>query len=161
MFRRHDDRLQQLNDELLAEDEEYTEEYEDEEYETYDSEDLDETDIADLLGEEDGDEASIPLFRNHANKYGDDLRNYANHYGKGSPMQFDDEDYEQDEDLYDDEFLYRDDYRRAKKDQKKARKAEIKAKRKERKGKLGLAILALIELIAIGGIIAWWISWIV
>lgn len=144
MFHKRDDRLQQLNEELLAEEEDYIEDYDGE----YDEE-LDEDDIAELLSEETDD--AEELF----------YRNYANRYGKGSPLRFDDEEYEEEDNLEDEEFLYQDDYRRAKKNQKKARRAEKKEKRKERKGKLGLAILALIELIAIGGIIAWWISWIV
>ena len=145
MFHKRNDRLQQLNEELLAEDEEYIEEYED----AYDGEELDEADIAGLLGEEE-DETDEHLYS----------RNYANRYRKGSALQFDESEYDEEDDLADEEFLYRDDFRRAKKQQRKARRAEKKAKRKERKGKLGLAILALIELIAIGGIIAWWISWI-
>ena len=155
MFHKRDDRLQQLNQELLAEEEDYIEDYEGE----YDEE-LDEDDIAELLSEDADDEEEL-FYRNHANGYGSEIRNYANRYGKGSPLRFDDEEYEEADTLEDEEFLYRDDYRRAKKNQKKARRAQKKEKRKERKGKLGLAILALIELIAIGGIIAWWISWIV
>ena len=157
MFHKRDDRLQRLNEELLAEEEEYIEDYEDE----YDEE-PDETDIAELLGEEEDEaEENTIFYRNHANGYGADIRNYTNRYGKGNPLQFDDEEYGEDDDLEDEEFLYRDDYRRAKKHQKKTKRAEKKAARKERTVKLGLAILALIELIAIGGIIAWWISWIV
>ena len=145
MFHKRNDRLQQLNEELLAEDEEYIEEYDEE----YDEEELDEADIAGLLGEEE-DETDEHLYS----------RNYANRYRSGNPLQFDEAEFNEEDDLADEEFLYRDDFRRAKKQQRKARRAEKKAKRKERKGKLGLAVLALIELIAIGGIIAWWISWI-
>jgi len=142
MFHKRDDRLQQLNEELLAE-----EEYEEEEYvEEFD--DLEEADIAGLLGEE-ADEEDEVFFRSHSSRY-----------SRGNPSVFDAEDFPEDDDLEDEEFLYRDDYRRAKKNQRKAIRAEKKAKRNERKGKLGLAILALIELIAIGGILAWWISWI-
>jgi len=156
MFHKRNDRLQRLNEELLAEEEEYTEEYEED---CEEDDDLDEADIADLLGEEADEEENAIFYRNHANSYGADLRNYANRYGRGSPAEFDDGDLEED-DLDDEEFLYRDDYRRAKKHQQKAKRAEKKAKRKERKGKLGLAVLALIELIAIGGILAWWASWV-
>ena len=135
MFQKRDDRLQQLNDELLAEEEEYIDQYEDE--------DLDEADLAELLGEEeDGDEL---LYRNH-----------ANYYGKGSPVFFDDEEFADEEELDDQEFLYQNDYKQAKKAKKKADKANRKDKRK----KLGLAIIALVELIAIVGIIAWWASWV-
>lgn len=157
MFHRNDDRLQRLNEELLAE-----EDFEEEEYEEYpDEEDeLDLEDIGQLLEEEETAEEQV-FYRNHANGYGADVRNFANRYGRGSQKQFDDEeDWEDDDDLEDEEFLYRDDFRRAKKNRRKAKRAEKKAKRKERKGKLGLALLALLELIAIGGIIAWWISWI-
>ena len=147
MFHKHDDRLQRLNEELLAEDEEYYEEEYDE------SDELSEADLAELLGEE---EEELPFFQNHANGYGRDIRNYANHYGKGSPTRFDDEDMQEYDDLEDEEFLYRDDYRSAKKTKKKADKADRKEKRK----KLGLAIIALLELIAIIGILVWWASWI-
>ena len=144
MFHKRDDRLQQLNDELLAEEDDYTEEYD-----AFEADELEEADIAELLGEEDETEEQ-KLYS----------RNYANRYKRGNPLQFEDTEFEEEEDLGDEEFLYRDDFRRAKKQQRKAKKAAKKERRKERKGKLGLAILALIELIAIGGIIAWWISWI-
>ena len=147
MFRKHDDRLQRLNEELLAEDEEYYEE-------EYEDTDLTEEDLAELLGEEEPEE-EIPFFQNHANGYGKEIRNYANHYGKGSPKQFD-YDTEEEETLEDEEFLFRDDYKTA----KKAKKKEERQERKEKRKKLGLAIIALIELIAIVGILAWWASWI-
>ena len=152
MFHKHDDRLRQLNEELLAEDEEYYEE----EYE--EAEDLTEEDLADLLGEE---EEQGPLFcRNAANGYGRDIRNFANQYGKGSPKEFDEDIFEDDEDLEDEEFLYRDDYRRAKKNKRKAKKEAKKVAKAEKKGGIGLMILAIIELTAIIGILAWWASWV-
>ena len=149
MFSKRNDRLQRLNDELLAEDEEYYEE-------EYEEEDPEETDLSEIL-EEDGEEEETELFyRNHSNNYGTDVRNYANRYGKGRPKVFDEDEYDEDEELDDEEFLYRDDYRRASRQKKKADRAN----RKENRKKLGLAIIALVELIAIGGIIAWWASWI-
>ena len=149
MFRKQDDRLRQLNEELLAEEEDY------EAYEEYEEDELDEDAIAELLGEEaDEQEEAEPFYRNHANGYGKEIRNYANRYGKGSPTRFDDEDFDEEE-LEDEEFLYREDFRKASKKKKKAERAQ----RKERRKKLGLAIIALVELIAIGGILAWWISW--
>ena len=149
MFHKHDDRLQRLNEELLAEDEEhYEEEYEE-------ADDLTEDSLAELLGEEEAEEE--PLFcRNAANGYGREIRNFANQYGKGSPKEFSDGYFDEDEDLEDEEFLYRDDYRRAKKHKKKAKK-EAKA---EKKGGIGLVLLAIIELTAIIGILAWWASWV-
>ena len=138
MFHKHDDRLQRLNEELLAEDEEYYEEEYDE------SDELSEADLAELLGEE---EEELPFFQNHANGYGRDIRNYANHYGKGSPTRFDDEDMQEYDDLEDEEFLYRDDYRHAKKHKKKEAP-------QQKKGGILWAVLAIIELIAIGGILA-------
>ena len=160
MFHKRDDRLQRLNAELLAEEEDdYTEE-DYEEYEEYDEDELDEAAIAELLGEETETQEEQLFYRNQANGYGSDIRNYANRYGRGNPTVFEDEEDAEADDLEDEEFLYRDDFRRAKKQQKKAKRAEKKAKRKERKGKLGLAILALIELIAIVGILAWWASWV-
>lgn len=150
MFRKHDDRLQRLNDELLAEEEDfYEEEYEDEDELSLDR-------IDELLGDEEDEEEQELFYRNHANGYGADVRNYANRYGKGSPSVFDDEDFEEEEDLEDEEFLYRDDYRKAKKNQKKRKKEE----KKQKKFSLGLMLIAIIELIAIGGIIAWWASWV-
>ena len=145
MFHKHDDRLQRLNEELLAEDEEYYGEEVDEE------EDLTEDDLAELLG---GEETEEPLFcRNHANGYGKDIRNFANQYGKGSPREFDTDDFGEEYDLEDEEFLYRDDYRQAKKHKKKEAP-------QQKKGGILWAVIAIIELIAIGGILAWWASWV-
>ena len=155
MFHKHDDRLRQLNEELLAEDEEYYEE------EYAEEDDLTAEDITDLLGEDEEEEEEAPLFcRNAANGYGRDIRNFANQYGKGSPKSFDEDIFEDDEDLEDGEFLYRDDYRRAKKNKRKAKKAAKKEARAEKKGGIGLVILAIIELTAIIGILAWWASWV-
>ena len=148
MFQKYDDRLQRLNEELLAEDEEYYEE----DCEASEYEELSEYDLEELLDEA---EEEIPDSREPVQT----VRNYANQYGKGRPKTFDADYFDEEEDLEDEEFLYRDDYRNARKHRKK-KKAE-KASRNGKKGGIGLVILAILELIAIGGIIAWWVSWVV
>ena len=133
--------LWRLQEQLLAEEEAAEEEYE-EEYEE-DSDDLDLDAIDELLSEEaDEEEEEQELFyRNHANGYGSQVRNYANRYGRGSPKEFD---YLEDEDeLSDEEYLFRDDYRKA----------------KRKKKNIGWVIIALLEVIAIGAIGLWWLSW--
>ena len=65
-------------------------------------------------------------------------------YKRGNPRKFDDDDFF--EDGFDDgDVLFRRDYK--------------KAKRKQRRKKLGLILLALVELSAIALLILWWTSW--
>ena len=151
MFRRKEnDDLQRLQRELLAaEDEDTTEldlealeeflgeetEYEADAQETY------EEYFDSQYEEEYTDE---PFYRNHANGYGSDVKNYANRYGKGSPKKFG-EDVEFDDTFDDSIAVYRDDYR--------------KAKKKKKRSNLGLVILAILEIIAIAAIALWWASW--
>ena len=138
MFHNRDKRLQDLNDELLAE-EDWLEEEEAEYEEEFDEDllteeyDFEEDAQVDFCEEDELEEP--PVYRNHANRY-----------GRGSPKVFDFDEYEEEEDLEDEDFLYRDDYK--------------KAKKKQKRGNLGLKILAILELIAIAAIAIWWMSWI-
>ena len=138
MFHNRDKRLQDLNDELLAEEEEWLEE-EEVDYEAEFDEDLlteefdfEENEEVDFCEE---DELEEPAYRN-----------YSNRYSRGSPKVFDFDEYEYEDDLEDEDFLYRDDYK--------------KAKKKKKRGNLGLKILAFLELMAIAAIAIWWLSWI-
>ena len=138
MFRKHDDSLQRLNEELLAE-EEYDEEEYEEEYEDYDEE------FAEASEEEEGSEETEDelFYRNHANGYGSGIRNYANRYGRGSPKAFD---YlGEEEELEDEAYLDRKGYR--------------KAGRKKNRKNLGWVIIAFLEVLAIAAIAVWWASW--
>ena len=65
-------------------------------------------------------------------------------YAKGNPKKFDDDDFFE-EGFDDGDVLFRRDYK--------------KAKRKQRRKKLGLFLLALVELSAIVLLILWWTSW--
>ena len=135
MFRRSDKELMDLQRELLAvEEEEYEEEIPEEDA---DYEDCFESDYEEEYDQE-------PFYRNHANNYGASVRNYANRYGRGSPKKFDDDDFF-DKGFDDEEVLYQKDYN--------------KAKRKKRRKFIGMLILAIAEIAAIGAIILWLLSW--
>ena len=152
MFRKksNDDKLWQLQQELLAVDDEEYEEFDEEDYEE-DLGDLTEPeeDEADTIEEYfDGDYADQeeePFYRNHANGYGEQVRNYANRYGRGSPKRFDDDDFFDEDDFADEDVLYKKDYK--------------KAKRKKRRQNFGLVILAILEIMGIAAILLWWASW--
>lgn len=151
MFRKknNDDKLWQLQQELLAVDEEEYEEFDEEDYEE-DLGDLTETeeDEADTIEEYfDGDYADQeeePFYRNHANDYGQQVKNFANRYGRGNPKKFDDDDFFE-EDFDDEDVLYQKDYR--------------KAVKKKKRQNFGLAVLAILELAAIIAIALWWMTW--
>ena len=152
MFKRKsDEELWKLQQELLAAEEEEFEE-----------EDLDLEDLEEYLEEtpeneeEEGYEGCFtsdyeeeygqePFYRNHANGYGDQVRNYANRYGRGSPKRFDDDDFFDEDDFADEDVLYKKDYK--------------KAKRKKRRQNFGLVILAILEIMGIAAILLWWASW--
>ena len=125
MFRRKDEKLWQLQKELLAVEEDYEEDYE-EEFEEQDYEDCFDSDYEEEYEQE--------AYRPH----------HINHYKKGNPKTFDDDDFF--EDGFDDEdVLYQKDYK--------------KAKRKKRRKTFGLLILAIAELAAICAILLWLASW--
>ena len=138
--KRQEEKLRALEQELWeAEEDTDEEEYEDEEYdEDWDDENPDEEDWDDEdeyveydLSEEEELENSFFGQRN-------------SRYAKGSPKRFSDKDFF--EDGFDDgDVLFRRDYK--------------KAKRKQRRKKLGLFLLALVELSAIALLILWWTSW--
>ena len=124
MFKRkYDEDLWQLQQELIAVEE-------DEEDEIYDEEDYEED-------WEDDEEEETEEFG---------LTDYVNSYKRGKPKKFTDKTFFE-RDIYDDDdVLYRKDYK--------------KAKRKKRRKALGLMILAILELVAIGAAILWFMSWI-
>ena len=139
MFHNRDNRLQHLNEELLAEEEEWLEE-EEVDYEAEFDEDLlteefdfEENEEVDFCEEDELEES--PVYRNHANRY-----------GRGSPKVFDFDDYEDEDVLDDEDYLYQRDYK--------------KAKKKKNRGNLGYVILAFLELIVIAAVGIWWLSWI-
>ena len=139
MFRRSDKELLDLQRQLLAVEEEEPEEEYEEEYEDIDEdyEDCFESDYEEEYDQE-------PFYRNHANNYGQSVKNYANRYGRGSPKKFDDDDFF-DEGFDNEDVLYRKDYK--------------KAQRKKRRKSFGLLILAIAEIVAIGYILLRVIEW--
>ena len=153
MFRKkNDEKLWQLQQELLAvEDEEELEEAPEEDlddFSDYMEDDLSEEEMEEeetietYMDSQYGDEE--PFYRNHANGYGQQVKNFANSYGRGNPKKFDDDDFF-DESFEDEDVLYQKDYR--------------KALKKKRRQNFGLAVLALLELVAIVAIALWWLTW--
>ena len=140
MFRKKsDEELWRLEQELIAAEGEQLEEEDPEE-------DPEEADYEDCFEEEYEEEYDQePFYRNHANGYGETVKNYANRYGRGSPRRFDDDDFFDESDFEDGDVLYRKDYK--------------KAKRKNRRQNFGLLVLAILELAGIAAIILWWLSW--
>ena len=140
--KRQEEKLRALEQELWeAEEETDEEEYEDEEYdEDWDDEDPDD-------GEEDWDDDDDYVEYDLSEE--EELENSffgqrSSHYKRGNPKKFHDNDFF--EDGFDDgDVLFRRDYK--------------KAKRKQRRKKLGLFLLALVELSAIVLLILWWTSW--
>ena len=134
MFRKKnsDEKLLQLQRELLAvEEEEYEEEIFDE-YPDQPEEAVQEDFEGDFTEEytDDGEE---------------EYPNFANRYGRGSPKRFDDIDFFDESDFEDEDVLYQKDYR--------------KAVKKKKRQNFGLVILAILEIIAIAAIALWWLSW--
>ena len=150
MFRKkNDEKLWQLQQELLAvEEEEYQEDFlEDEEDDLGELTETEEEEAGSIEEYFDGDYADQeeePIYRNHANGYGQQVKNFANSYGRGNPKKFDDDDFF-DESFEDEDVLYQKDYR--------------KALKKKRRQNFGLAVLALLELMAIVAIALWWLTW--
>ena len=130
MFRRSDRELLELEQELLAVE---AEEYEEDyEDEEYDDGEPDYEDCFESDYEEEYEQESF-------------CRNHASRYGRGSPKKFDDDDFF-DQGFDDGDVLYRKDYK--------------KAKRKKRRRTFGLLVLAVLELMAIGALLLWFMSWI-
>ena len=147
MFRKKsDEALWRLEQELIAAEEEELEE-EESDLEKYLEEEIsEEEDYEDCFESEYEEEYDQePFYRNHANGYGETVKNYANRYGRGSPRRFDDDDFFDEGDFEDGDVLYRKDYK--------------KAKRKKRRQNFGLLVLAILELAGIAAIILWWLSW--
>ena len=138
--KRQEETLRALEQELWeAEEDTDEEEYEDEEYdEDWDDEDPDEEDWDE---EDDCVEYDLSEEEELENSF---FGQRNSRYAKGNPKKFDDDDFF--EDGFDDgDVLFRRDYK--------------KAKRKQRRKKLGLFLLALVELSAIALLILWWTSW--
>ena len=66
-------------------------------------------------------------------------------YRRGNPKKFIDRDFFDDDDFADEDVLYRRDYK--------------KAKRKKRRKAFGLILLAILELVILGALILWFMSW--
>ena len=66
-------------------------------------------------------------------------------YRRGNPKKFTDRDFFDDDDFADEDVLYRRDYK--------------KAKRKKRRKAFGLILLAMLELVILGALILWFMSW--
>ena len=108
---------------------------EEDEYEEYD-EDPEDEDWEDYDEEEDDDteeeeEAVCPA--------------RLSRYRRGNPKKFTDRDVFDDDDFADEDVLYRRDYK--------------KAKRKKRRKAFGMILLAILELVILGALILWFMSW--
>ena len=66
-------------------------------------------------------------------------------YRRGNPKKFTDRDFFDDDEFADEDVLYRRDYK--------------KAKRKKRRKAFGMILLAILELIILGTLILWFMSW--
>ena len=66
-------------------------------------------------------------------------------YRRGNPKKFTDRDFFDDDEFADEDVLYRRDYK--------------KAKRKKRRKAFGLILLAILELVILGALILWFMSW--
>ena len=66
-------------------------------------------------------------------------------YRRGNPKKFKDKDFFDDDGFADEDVLYRRDYK--------------KAKRKKRRKAFGLILLAILELVILGALILWFMSW--
>ena len=66
-------------------------------------------------------------------------------YRRGNPKKFKDKDFFDDDGFADEDVLYRRDYK--------------KAKRKKRRKAFGLILLAILEIIILGALILWFMSW--
>ena len=66
-------------------------------------------------------------------------------YRRGNPKKFTDRDFFDDDEFADEDVLYRKDYK--------------KAKRKKRRKAFGMILLAILEIIILGALILWFMSW--
>ena len=131
----NDDKLWQLQQELLAVD--------DEEYGEYEEESFDE--FLDYPEEDIPEEAEEDFTQEYTDDGQGQYPNFANHYGRGSPKRFEDIDFFDEGDFDDGDVLYQKDYR--------------KAVKKKKRQNFGLAVLAILELAAIIAIALWWMTW--
>ena len=108
---------------------------EEDEYEEYDDdpeeEDWEEYDDESDEDDEEEDEPACPA--------------RLSRYRRGNPKKFTDRDFFDDDDFADEDVLYRRDYK--------------KAKRKKRRKAFGLILLAILELVILGTLILWFMSW--
>ena len=131
MFRRRsEEELWNLQRELIAAEEE-------DEYEEYDDDPEEEDweeydDESDEDEDEDEEEEAVCPAR-------------LSRYRRGNPKKFTDRDFFDDDGFADEDVLYRRDYK--------------KAKRKKRRKAFGMIFLAILELIILGTLILWFMSW--
>ena len=132
MFRRRsEEELWNLQRELIAAEEE-------DEYEEYDDdpdeEDWEEYDDEAYEDEDEDEDEEEPICPARLSRY-----------RRGNPKKFTDRDFFDDDGFADEDVLYRRDYK--------------KAKRKKRRKALGMILLAILELIILGTLILWFMSW--
>ena len=99
-----------------------------------------------------------PLHRNYANGYGGKIRNYANDYGRSMTRDLRPEEEEPDYEEYwedDDRMVCTDDGD----GDDRAVYRDYGRKKPKEKGIRGLVMLACLELLAIIGILGWWMLW--
>lgn len=139
MFHKQDDELQRLNQELLAAEEEESEDWDEE---------LSEEELQEYG--EDFHDYEEDFASSYEEEYdsSDYAPNASAYYGKGKPKLFDFDAYLDSEQSKKSEVIYRDDTRQYE-------------KKKKKKGitNLALAILAVLEILAIAGIAIWWATW--
>ena len=131
MFRRRsEEELWNLQRELIAAEEE-------DEYEEYD----------DDPGDEDWEEYDDESYEDEDEDEDDEPACPANlsRYRRGNPKKFTDRDFFDDDEFADEDVLYRRDNK--------------KAKRKKRRKAFGLILLAILELVILGALILWFMSW--
>lgn len=142
MFHKKDDALSRLNQELLeAEEEEWLE----------DDDALDEEEVwleqeSDQLDSEEPPEYEGDFEGSYEEEYAEESYIPASYYGKGQQKYFDD-DGDYDDDLEEGAVVYSDEIQKKKKKGKKGIR------------NLGLTVIAILEIIAIGAIAIWWATW--
>lgn len=127
--------LQRLQEELLAQEEELEA-----------LEDLEEEDFFE------GEYEEPPLIRNYANRYGADIRNFANGYRGEALFDPEDEEYDEEPDYEEDPYALYPERRGFRLFRRKKQKEDALPV----KGTRGLKLVLILEIIGILGILIWW-----
>ena len=143
--KRQDEKLRTLEQELWeAEEETDEEEYEEDEFEE-DWNEEDEDPDEEYWDDEDED-ACLEYDLSEEEELENSFFGQKNsRYSRGNPKKFTDRDFFDDDGFADEDVLYRRDYK--------------KAKRKKRRKAFGMILLAILELIILGTLILWFMSW--